>query len=124
MHKISESVMTHKTERDFPEEFLEMLGYMLSQKEREKLRAVSTRWNEAIKRIPPTENVQVKSVSIQDNMISIETARVSQYYFRNGNWDCLLKKFCYSCFSLAKLLFLKNIFFFLTHCSENNCAEL
>ncbi|VDD92939.1 unnamed protein product [Enterobius vermicularis] len=75
--------MTHKTERDFPEEFLEMLGYMLSQKEREKLRAVSTRWNEAIKRIPPTENVQVKSVSIQDNMISIETARVSQYYFRN-----------------------------------------
>uniref|UniRef100_A0A0N5AQG9 F-box domain-containing protein n=1 Tax=Syphacia muris TaxID=451379 RepID=A0A0N5AQG9_9BILA len=75
--------MTNKTEHDFPEEFLEMLGYMLPQRERERLRAVSTRWNEAIKRIPPTENIHIKSVSVQDNMISVETARVSQYFFRN-----------------------------------------
>lgn len=78
--------MTNKTERDFPEEFLEMLGYMLPQRERERLRAVSTRWNEAIKRIPPTENIHIKSVSVQDNMVSVETARVSQYFFRNGNY--------------------------------------
>ncbi|VDM50262.1 unnamed protein product [Toxocara canis] len=76
--------MQSKKNFDLPGTFLERLGKMLSLRDRERLRRVSTKWNAAFLSIAPSVRLPIRSVTVQDEMIAFETGKISRrFYFRN-----------------------------------------